>query len=76
MKIPSMAMPKSNFKMESSALHLHAINSDLEHFQFDTFIAKFRNQMRLTFNLDADGNVSKFTMAGIEFKRSAPGPAK
>jgi hypothetical protein len=26
----------------------------------------------LTFNLDADGNVSEFTAAGIEFKRSAP----
>jgi CubicO group peptidase (beta-lactamase class C family) len=56
-------------------LHLHAIDSDLEHFQYDTFTAKFRNQMRVTFNLDADGNVSKFTMAGNEFKRAA-GPAK
>jgi CubicO group peptidase (beta-lactamase class C family) len=57
-------------------LHLHAIDSDLEHFQYDTFIAKFLRPTRLTFNLDADGNVSKFTVAGIEFKRSTPAPAK
>jgi hypothetical protein len=32
--------------------------------------------MRLTFNLDADGNVSEFTLAGIAFKRSAPANAR
>src|SRR5580704_1079049 len=58
------------------ALHLQAIDSDLEHFQYDTFIVKFRRQTRLTFNLDADGNVSEFTVAGIAFRRSAPAPAK
>ena len=58
------------------ALHLQAVDSDLEHFQYDTFIAKFRRQTRLTFNLDADGNVSEFTVAGIAFKRPAPAPAK
>jgi CubicO group peptidase (beta-lactamase class C family) len=73
---PIYGQAKVEFQDGKLKLHLHAINSDLEHFQFDTFIAKFRNQMRLTFNLDADGNVSKFTMAGNEFKRSAPGPAK
>lgn len=57
-------------------LHFHAIDSDLEHFQYDTFIAKFSRKTRLTFDLDADGNVSKFTVAGIEFKRSAPAPTK
>ena len=73
---PIYGQAKVEFQDGKLKLHLHAINSDLEHFQFDTFIAKFRNQMRLTFNLDADGNVSKFTMAGNEFKRSAPGPAR
>ena len=57
-------------------LHLQTIDSDLEHFQYDTFIAKFRRPTRLTFNLDADGNVSEFTLAGMAFKRSAPAPAK
>jgi CubicO group peptidase (beta-lactamase class C family) len=57
-------------------LHLHAIDSDLEHFQYDTFIANFRRQTRLTFNLDADGNVSELTVFGSAFKRTAPTPAK
>jgi len=57
-------------------LHFYTIDSDLEHFQYDTFIAKFSGKTRLTFDLDADGNVSKFTVAGIEFKRSAPTPAR
>ena len=56
--------------------HLLAIDSGLEHFQYDTFIVKFRRETRLTFNLDADGNVAEFTVAGIAFKRSAPAPAK
>jgi CubicO group peptidase (beta-lactamase class C family) len=57
-------------------LHLQAIDSDLEHFQYDTFIAKFRRPTRLTFNLDADANVSEFTVAGIAFRRAAPARAK
>jgi hypothetical protein len=64
------------FQNGKLTFHLHAIDSDLEHFQYDTFIAKFRRPSRLTFNLDADGNVSRFTVAGIEFKRSTPAPAK
>jgi CubicO group peptidase (beta-lactamase class C family) len=60
------------FQNGKLALHLQTIDSDLEHFQYDTFIAKFRRQTRLTFRLDADGNVSEFTVAGIAFKRSAP----
>jgi hypothetical protein len=63
------------FQNGKLALHLQAIDSDLEHFQYDTFVAKFRRQTRLTFNLDADGNVSEFTVAGIAFKRSALAPA-
>jgi CubicO group peptidase (beta-lactamase class C family) len=56
-------------------LHLHTIDSELEHFQYDTFIAKIGGKTRLNFDLDADGNVSRFTVAGLEFKRSAPAPA-
>jgi CubicO group peptidase (beta-lactamase class C family) len=55
-------------------LHLQTIESELEHFQYDTFTAKIRRPTRLTFNLDQNGNVSEFTVAGIAFKRSAPGP--
>ena len=57
-------------------LHLQTIDSDLDHFQYDTFTAKFRREMRLTFNLNADGNVSEFSVAGIEFKRSASAAAR
>jgi Domain of unknown function (DUF3471) len=64
------------FQNGKLTLHLQAIDSDLEHFQYDTFTAKVRRQTRLTFNLNADGNVSEFTVAGIAFKRSAPTPAK
>lgn len=64
------------FQNGKLTLHLQAIDSDLEHFQYDTFIAKFRRQTRLTFNLDADGNVSTFSVAGIAFKRAAPARSK
>ncbi|MGH9743814.1 MAG: serine hydrolase [Candidatus Acidiferrum sp.] len=50
-------------------LHFHSINTDLEHFQYDTFVARFGGKSRLTFCLDQDGNVSKFTVDGIEFDR-------
>ena len=53
------------------ALHLGSIDSDLEHFQYDTFVARFGHQTRLTFDLNADGNPAEFTVAGIQFKRSA-----
>lgn len=58
------------------ALHLQSVNSDLEHFHYDTFTAKLRRPTRLTFDLDADGNVSEFTVMGISFKRSAAASAK
>jgi hypothetical protein len=57
-------------------LHLGAIESELEHFQYDTFVAKLRSQTRLNFNLNADGNPSEFMVAGIAFKRSAAVAAK
>ena len=64
------------FENGKLALHLQSIDSDLEHFQYDTFIAKFRRQTRLSFNLNADGNVSEFTLAGIAFKRAAAAAVK
>ncbi len=64
------------FQNGKLTLHLQSIDSDLEHFQYDTFTAKFRRETRLTFNLDADGNVSEFTVAGIAFSRSAAATVK
>jgi CubicO group peptidase (beta-lactamase class C family) len=57
------------------ALHFHSIKTDLDHFQYDTFVVKFGGKTRLTFCLDNDGNVASFTVNGLEFKRFAA-PAK
>jgi CubicO group peptidase (beta-lactamase class C family) len=64
------------FQNGNLTFHLQAIDSGLEHFQYDTFIVKFRRETRLTFNLDADGNVSEFTVAGNTFKRSSQATVK
>ena len=64
------------FQNGKLTLHLQTIDSDLEHFQYDTFVAKMRRPTRLTFNLDADGNVSEFAMAGSAFKRSVAAPVQ
>jgi CubicO group peptidase (beta-lactamase class C family) len=59
------------------ALHFHSIKSDLDHFQYDTFVVKFGGKTRLTFCLDNDGNVASFTVDHLEFKRAAePAPSK
>lgn len=68
---PAYGNAEIGFQSGKLTLHLDAIESDLEHFQYDTFTVKFRGQTRLTFNLDANGNPSEFTVAGIVFKRSA-----
>jgi CubicO group peptidase (beta-lactamase class C family) len=73
---PAYGDAEIGFQNGKLSLHLQAIDSDLEHLQYDTFVAKFRHQTRLTFNLDADGNVSDFTLAGIAFKRSASAPVE
>jgi len=64
------------YQSEKLTLRLQTINSDLEHFQYDTFTVKFGGQTRLTFSLNADGNPSEFIVAGIVFKRSATAPAE
>jgi CubicO group peptidase (beta-lactamase class C family) len=50
-------------------LHFYSMNTDLEHFQYDTFVAMFGGKTRLTFCLDQDGNVTEFSVRGMEFKR-------
>jgi CubicO group peptidase (beta-lactamase class C family) len=59
------------------ALHFHSIKTDLDHFQYDTFIVKFGEKTRLTFCLNNDGNVASFTVNALDFKRvAAPAPRK
>jgi hypothetical protein len=55
-----------------------AIKSDLDHFQYETFVVKFGRKTRLTFCPDIGGNVSALTVNAVEFKRlAAPAaPAK
>jgi CubicO group peptidase (beta-lactamase class C family) len=53
------------------ALHFHSIKTDLDHFQYDTFVVKFGGKTRLTFCLDNDGNVASFKVDKLEFKRVA-----
>ncbi|HEX3913333.1 MAG TPA: serine hydrolase [Steroidobacteraceae bacterium] len=73
---PAYGDAEIGFQNGKLTLHLHTVDSDLEHFQYDTFIVKFRGQSRLTFDLDADGHASEFTVAGIEFKRAPPAPVQ
>ena len=53
-------------------LHFHSIETGLDHFQYDTFVVNFEAKTRLTFCLDDAGNVVKFTVVGLEFKKVAP----
>src|SRR6202789_2981692 len=41
------------YQNDKLKLHLGAIDSDLEHFQYDTFVAKLRSETRLPSNLNA-----------------------
>jgi CubicO group peptidase (beta-lactamase class C family) len=53
------------------SLRFHSIKTDLDHFQYDTFVVKFGEKTRLTFCLDKDGTVAAFTVNAMEFKRAA-----
>lgn len=58
------------------AFHFHDFSADLQHWQYDTFVASLDDsKTRLTFCLDANGNVAGFTLDGIRFDREpAPKP--
>ena len=60
------------------ALHFHSINTDLDHFHYDTFVVRFGAKTRLTFCLDNNGDVAGFTVHAMEFARVAvpAAPAK
>jgi hypothetical protein len=55
-------------------LHFHSVASDLEHFQYDTFVTNMNSggKTRLTFSLNEQGEVDKFVVLGISFQRKAP----
>ena len=53
------------------ALHFHSVTSELEHFQYDTFVTSVNSggKSRLTFYLNQRGEVDKFAVLGITFER-------
>jgi len=55
----------------------HAFQSPLTHFQYDTFVADLGGlgaKTRVTFYLNADGDVSKLSAIGLKFKRVTAHP--
>ncbi len=57
-------------------LHYHGFSSTLEHLQYDTFVTDLRlmGSGRVTFALNADGNVARFAVSGIRFRREKAKP--
>ena len=55
-------------------LHFHSVGSDLEHFQYDTFITNMNSsgKTRLTFFVNERGEVDKLNLLGISFQRKLP----
>lgn len=52
-------------------LNYHGFTSRLEHLQYDTFVTdlSLMGAGRVTFTLDAEGNVARFAVGGIRFRR-------
>jgi len=74
-KFENPAYGKADISLETGKLVLrfHSVASDLEHFQYDTFVTDmiFVGKTRLTFSLDEQGEVDRFVVDGISFKRIA-----
>jgi len=66
---PEFGRAEVSFENQKLSLHLHSITTGLEHFQYDTFVVNIGEKTRLSFCLDADGNVSGFNVNGLEFKK-------
>lgn len=66
--------------LEDGKLVLHFFNTatPLEHFQYDTFVARARLEgtERLTFSINADGVVSEVNAFGTRFTRVSPATPK
>ncbi len=73
---PAYGEAQVTTQKDGLAFRFHDFSSDLQHWQYDTFVANLDDsKTRLTFCLDANGNVAGFTMDGIRFDREpAPKP--
>ncbi len=69
---PAYGDAEITFQNEKLKLRFHSIETNLDHFQYDTFVVDFEEKTRLTFCLDDAGDVAEFTVEGLEFKRVAP----
>lgn len=71
---PAYGNAEITFENGKLALHFHSLASDLEHFQYDTFVTSRRpeSKSRVTFFVNGQGEVDKFVFDGITFNRSAP----
>ena len=70
---PAYGRAEITFENGKLALHFHSRASELEHFQYDTFVANRtpESKTRLTFVVDGKGEVEKFVMDGITFTRGS-----
>lgn len=68
---PAYGPVKIGIKEGKLTFQFHSKDSALAHFQYDTFVADLEGKTRVTFCLDADGNVASLRFDGIEFNRAA-----
>jgi CubicO group peptidase (beta-lactamase class C family) len=74
---PAYGQAEITFENGNLMLHFHSRPSELEHFQYDTFVTN-RNpeaKTRVTFFVDGKGEVDKLVMDGITFSRSVEAKA-
>lgn len=62
------------FENGKLVLHFHSIASNLDHFQYDTFVtgSTADRKSRVTFFVNGQGQVDKVMFDGVTFTRSAP----
>lgn len=68
---PAYGNAEISFDSAKLTLHFHSVPSDLEHFQYDTFVTRMGSggKTRLTFYTNERGEVDKFVVSGISFER-------
>jgi hypothetical protein len=66
---PAYGTVKVQFASGKLTFQFHSGTSDLEHFQYDTFVADLEGKTRVTFCLDQNGDIANLRFHGIEFKR-------
>jgi CubicO group peptidase (beta-lactamase class C family) len=68
---PAYGPVEIEFKDGKLTFRFHSKDLALGHFEYDTFVADLERKTRVTFCLDADGNIASLRFDGIDFKRAA-----